>query len=383
MKIQDIRYIPRLSNFQLIAGETGLSREIRNVVIFEYENAKDDQTDYYYHDFIITSLIFAKDNPALMEPMLKKMMELGASGIAVKRAYYEELPSGILAFADTCGIPLFVFDDTYIEDVIVSVASYMQEEKKYSLYQQEIHELITENRSNYDVEKYCRSMNGSYLGCMTAMYLECQNPLSSSPIDQILHTLSMRSYVSFKKDFQFYQYQDGLFILHNGTHLISEKEITTVFHELIEKLGHSLSEFTAGFSSCIQGRTSFDFCFRESYAAFSHAKKQHLTLSHFDAIGNERILFPLLQHKDCQKEYQRLSHLLSVSDGESCMELTATIQAYCACDFQINRTASQLCQHPNTIRYRLKRAMEILGCASQKDFYLTCILLEAFRKQNS
>ena len=381
MKINDIQYIPRIQNFQLIAGKEGISRNIRNVVIFEYEDEKNYEDNYYDEDFIITSLIFAKNNPSLIEPMLKKMMELGASGIAIKRAYYQELPENVLAFANLHELPIFVFDDIYIEDVIVSIADYMQKEKRYSLYQQEILELITENRSPYEIEKYCRLMNNAYSGCMTGAYLECSESKSSQAVDQILHSLLMRRKIKTLKDYQFYQYHNGMFILYNHLNPLNSSSYYHKFTVFIEQFGCRMQDFVVGFSSCLMKRQDIDKCFRESFFACKHAKAAGLSFEHYENIGTDKLIYPLLLDKSCQKEYQYLMQLLSSSDVETGSDLLETIYAYCSCGHNIKQTAEMLFQHPNTIRYRLKRAMELMRSCNQQDFLLQCILLTAYHKQ--
>ena len=378
MKIKDIRYIPRIQDFKLIAGANGISRDIRNVVIFEYEDEKNYEDDYYHHDFIITSLIFAKSNPALIEPMLKKMMQLGASGIAIKRAYYQELPNEVIAFANAHELPIFFFDDIFIEDVIVSIASYMQNEKRYSIYQQEITELITENRSRFEMERYCRLMNNSFLGYMSAVYIECVGNDNRS-IELIFHALLMRHPIEARKDYQFYQYHCGLFLLYNTAEPVTDSLARQRLVSMIEQFGTRFSDYHAGFSTCVHGAQDFDLCFRESYLACCYVKVHGHAQANYAELGIYQLLLPLLMQKDCHRKYEQLLTALYQPEGNGSHELIDTLTVCCTCDFNISTTATRLCQHPNTIRYRLKKASELMQCSSQMELYLNAMLLSSYQ----
>ncbi|NMN93779.1 PucR family transcriptional regulator [Nocardiaceae bacterium YC2-7] len=47
--------------------------------------------------------------------------------------------------------------------------------------------------------------------------------------------------------------------------------------------------------------------------------------------------------------------------GDSARELIATLRAYLACDMHVERTATRLFVHQNTVRYRIARFEELTG----------------------
>ena len=48
-------------------------------------------------------------------------MNQGIASLMVKTAYFSELPQSVIALANRLGTPVFLFDDTYIEEVILQV----------------------------------------------------------------------------------------------------------------------------------------------------------------------------------------------------------------------------------------------------------------------
>ena len=52
---------------------------------------------------VISSLLFAKDNPSLIFPAIKKLNEYGVSAFAFKSIIYENLPNEAISYADENG----------------------------------------------------------------------------------------------------------------------------------------------------------------------------------------------------------------------------------------------------------------------------------------
>ncbi|WP_407717528.1 PucR family transcriptional regulator ligand-binding domain-containing protein, partial [Inconstantimicrobium porci] len=60
-------------------------------------------------DFVLSSLFFAKDNPALIEDALIKLMKRKVAGIAIKTVFFNDIPKSIKSLAETMHIPIFTF----------------------------------------------------------------------------------------------------------------------------------------------------------------------------------------------------------------------------------------------------------------------------------
>lgn len=59
----------------------------------------------------------------------------------------------------------------------------------------------------------------------------------------------------------------------------------------------------------------------------------------------------------------RKRYLEPLSGGDSARELLGTLRAYFACDMHVERTATRLFVHQNTVRYRLARFEELTGAS--------------------
>ena len=64
MQLHALLSLPTFREFRLIAGADGLQREVGNVDILEYEGFTQNYAVFSENDFVLTSLFFAKDDPA-------------------------------------------------------------------------------------------------------------------------------------------------------------------------------------------------------------------------------------------------------------------------------------------------------------------------------
>ena len=136
MQLKELLSLPVFSDFQLIAGNTGLNREVRNVDILEYEWFKQNFSVFSEADFVLTSLFFAKDEPELIYQSFLKLLERKISAIAIKTVFFQELPPEVIKLADENAIPLFTFTSAYMEDLIIGFNELQKTQQRHLLYEE-------------------------------------------------------------------------------------------------------------------------------------------------------------------------------------------------------------------------------------------------------
>ena len=76
-----------LKNLVLVAGSKGLYRNISNVVILDYEGIEGDFSGFHEGDFVITNLLFAKNDVSKIYPAFEALIEIGVSALPSKRYF--------------------------------------------------------------------------------------------------------------------------------------------------------------------------------------------------------------------------------------------------------------------------------------------------------
>jgi sugar diacid utilization regulator len=368
MRVRDLCQIKNLEHFKLIAGQKGLDHIVENAVIFEYESIGHAPENYYKNDFIVSTLIFAKDRPELILSTIQKLVELGISGMAIKAVYDQTLPEEITKYADEQGLPIFLFSDTYIEDVIVSINQYMKSEENYSRYEKEFYELLFENPSAREISEKAVLMNAGQKTNLASMYLCGRNSAGLELISDILSTVSLRKnkfYIA--SDFRLYQFHQGLFILHNFYEAAKTEDYLQKYQMLLSRLAIPATAVVTGLSTVHEGPEGLGLCVRESYFACCYAQIKQQPQALFSDIGIYRFIFPMLVDKTCRAYYETVIAQIRQYDKHNHASIIATLCEYVKSDCDIKRTAEKMYQHPNTIRYRMQKTFDLLGGGSEQE----------------
>ena len=112
----------------LLCGAGGLSQRITSAGVVDYEFVPELKGKYRYtafrrNELEVTSLLYAKDNPYLVEDTIKQLISAGTSGLVIKNVFDIKLRDAILRYADAKNYPIFITDapDFFFEDFLYEV----------------------------------------------------------------------------------------------------------------------------------------------------------------------------------------------------------------------------------------------------------------------
>lgn len=163
LNVKDIMDLPSGQKMRLVAGRKGLERAVVSVEIADYEFAPDVrfapsaefdlEQDMEADSFIITSFLFAKDDPALILPAVERMERMGMAGLAFKQIIYEELPAEVLDYADAHGFPIFSFGKTvWFENIIFDIMYAVQFDDRVYLSEEKIASILSGHMSRAEMD---------------------------------------------------------------------------------------------------------------------------------------------------------------------------------------------------------------------------------------
>lgn len=358
LTISEIRELPVAEDFRLVAGASGLNRLVEhvNLLDFEYDTwepeAKTPDGIFDQKSIIVTSLLFAKNKPEKIYPVIRQLYIDGVSAIAVKEVYYKELPQDVLSFANEKGIPIFMFDSeaNYSENVVVGLTLAIDEHDNVDGLEEKILFLLQENLGNINryklIEELFPNMNMPY---QCFYFMEKGFHSSFSYHHRILSLRNKK-----EKNLIILPYQYGILITAFG-------EDTWSVAEIESRLGLTSTNHYCGISKQTEKQQDIPYMIKQSVFACNHARKMEKSKCHFTEMG---ILQLILPNKDNYwiKEYcEEIANKLKSYDSDGSFELFNTMKAYVhnACD--VNKTSEELILHKNTIRYRISKAKEVLG----------------------
>lgn len=104
MQIRDLMSIPAMQHSRIVAGRAGLNRTVHSVNMMD---APDIMDFLKPNELLLTTAYAMKDQPELLEALVRQMAESGCAGLAVKtRRFLEEIPQRAIETANAYGFPL-------------------------------------------------------------------------------------------------------------------------------------------------------------------------------------------------------------------------------------------------------------------------------------
>ena len=112
---------------------------------------------------ILTSLLFAKDNPDLITDAIKKLDSLNISCFAYKPVFIHKLPQEALDYADKHNFPILEFGgDEFFEDIIMAVNAEIGAGSDIAEIELKLESILDDELSDKDTARFARRLNPDF-----------------------------------------------------------------------------------------------------------------------------------------------------------------------------------------------------------------------------
>lgn len=361
-----------LKNLVLVSGTKGLYRNITNVVILDYEGIEGDFSGFHEGDFVITNLLFAKNDISKIYPAFEALIHIGVSAFAIKTVLFDKLPDDILSLTKRYEIPVFLFNNIYIEDVILSITDHLRSSANYNYYEDLIDSFIAAPSHTPQTNELLNALlpgadTFSNTKNVTALYLLSHNEPDEFSLQRNINKLIVSAkHLKTAADLHILKYKKGILLLYFS----SETDCLTAWNTIMREL--SLSSYAAGLSDTALPLSKIDIAVERSINACRLAVKQHCGPVKYSQLGLYNFIFSLCKDKySCEFLNEKKTVLYEKKNKSLADTLTElTIQ-----HFDIDDTAAALFQHPNTIRYRIGKLKDLFNVKSDLEFQILCVLI--------
>ncbi|MGN0997023.1 MAG: PucR family transcriptional regulator [Candidatus Ventricola sp.] len=362
IRIKELYRLQSLKNLRLIAGQDGLERTVTAAVMLEYDPSRMQLPDFYRGDLVVTTLAYARGDSQLVAQSLCALMNQGIAGLLVKTAYFSELPQTVVTLANRLGTPLFLFDETYIEEVIVAVTDLIRGKRHFVGFEQDLDELMRGGLTAEQVRDKVQRIDptGSRLYRLYALY----------PSER-MQTLEDRLYTLLSGDalaaqrYLCMQWRRMMIVLcHTQEDAQAEQEIGA----LLGLSGVPEDSLCVGASETRAEQSAFGVALCE---AVYGARAAHLTgrrLMQAHELGLYAYLFPMSENPFVCEQCRRQLSRIRAYDSQNRTSLEQTARVYVAQHMEIAATARALYQHPNTVRYRLTKIQRLMELEDEAVF---------------
>lgn len=374
--VADILALPAFEQVQAITRCAGAgAREVRNVGILDCAPDQDNgYLAYIPGEFIVTNLGFARDDPELSERSLLVLIARGVSGIALKKVYRPIVSEHVIAVAEEAGVPLFLYDGAYHEVVAYQALDLIHRDRRESDKGRILDNLL----SGHDPQATRAALyelagtTGSTMQCIAAAPRSLDECSLYATFDALVAVLT-----DFERD---WDVVEATFVFrYHGALLTFVSYAQPPAGVRTRSEGDLVARMrTAGSVSLGVGEetplSDGDMSVREALAALKTAQVENedvvtwADLHHdaFRAAAYEGRLFwrTAALHRAMLEEY----------DDAHGTELAATAEAVARAYGDVRLAGEALHQHPNTVRYRLRKAKDVLGMPDSPDREFTFLL---------
>ena len=355
--IKELFRLQNIHRLRLIAGQDGLERTVTEAVLFEYDPSRVQLPDFYRGDLVVTTLAYARGDAKLVAHSLQALMNQGIAGLMVKTAYFSELPQAVITLANRLGTPVFLFDDTYIEEVILQVTDLIRGKRHFAGFEQDVDALMRGDLTEEQTRERARRIDP--LGQSSYRIYAVSPKERMITLDDKLYAL-METDADAAHRCTFIEWRRMMLALCREDGL-SAQEALTRFGDLLTRAGVDRQSVVIGQSDLREARAQMGASLCEAVYAARAAKLCGKAELAAHELGLYAYLFPMSENPFVCDRCRRVLSAIREYDAQNHTNLEQTALVYVKENMEIAAAAKVLFQHPNTVRYRLSKIQRIIG----------------------
>lgn len=353
-----------LCEARVLAGENGMDRVIKRVSVLECPDYDDYQVLLREGDFFLTSFYAVKDSAAAVDNIIKILVEKRSSGLCIIDAYLDSITPEIKAFADEVSYPvLLISRDVPYADIITDIMDAIIQSKDNTILEMKINEILQSGRDAESVAKLAREINPSFKRNLVAVYCKANK-------GSIKKLASIKSDLESRDTCAAVEYRKGMLVIMSFEEN-NPKFINARLQDLIKNIEFYDIHLKLGVSNVYAGLQNFGMCINEAiFACEAGHKLIDKNVISYNNLGVYKFLLPLQNRPELKKFHDEIIPPVMEYDTKNNSQLFRTAEVYIKNDGSIRKTADEMYQHINTIRYRLSKIKEILKMSDlEGDFY--------------
>jgi len=363
ISVADILKLPSFYGAQILAGSGGLDRQVAKVTVMECPEfpldpevaGLKDNLLFRGGDFFITSLYALKDSPQMFYDTVKLYDSYNSSGMCIIRRYYESLPEDIANLANELNFPIIMVNrNTAYADMIHDITRAILSIDYYHIAISIINDIRSEeNREN--IVSLAYTLNNKIKNNLIVFCLKTEG-LNDDKLKYLSTNIN-----SIEDSFNVQYYNKLMIFISSDVKFTDdaiEKHISKYVY-IIEK--YFANNYSLGVSNYYDNLKYVKECIEEALISCKVSSVVRGNIMQYKDIGTYKILLDINNRATLEKFYDEIMKPLEEYDEIKSGRLKETLLNYVKNDGDINRTAEDLFQHQNTIRYRVNRVKQLLG----------------------
>jgi hypothetical protein len=358
--IQDMMNIDRLRSLKLVAGAGGLDKAVSKVGILDFEFTKTgarhcDDNHWRRDEFVLSTFLYAKDNPALITDAVRKLSLSESSGIAIKNVFSLGIEREAIRYADRNKFPIFIFTDEnlFFEDIILSVNELIRSTRGTDEAERIIASILHGDLDKKNIQRLALEINPSLYNTFVAFYIALKDQRDMNRLPVLLSKGMSRNSALIR-------HMQGLYYIYSASEA-NFIDSAKIFNDLCVAMGLKEKDIYAGESEIQYFLTNFKKALLQcKYAAVIAAIRGRF-LGHYDELGVYKLLLPAVTVGWADDFHNSIIAPIIEHDAQNGTDLLSAAMIYEECRGNVRDAAPILSIHENTVRDRIARIRKILG----------------------
>ncbi|NLY82430.1 MAG: PucR family transcriptional regulator [Clostridiales bacterium] len=367
--ISEMLGMAEFKEFRSLTGDFGINKRIRDIGIHDYESLEQISETFGEGDFVLTTLFVCRDDSKKAEEYICALLDANVSAIAIKEVFFKELPQRCVEKAKEKKIPLMFYPkDIYIEDIIVKIKDLLND-SKYSENLENKIKRISEGLASIEEEAYfIRDINQEDLHNIGVAYLKQKNVNIGKIKSDVENIRKVVSEVPGSKNIFLAVYDGGIMIFIDYEDEYKYKNDLDI---CMSSVGDT-TEYYVGYEIESAEKIELKKTINNAITAARVCKFENKDKMSFEDIGVYKMILPENKNLGMIKYSNEVISKIKKYDLEYNSNLYKTAEKYIDNNGDVGKTAEDLNQHSNTIRYRVGKLKELLGYdkKSNDSFYV-------------
>lgn len=360
--VNEILNLTLFKKFNILTGKEYLTNTVTTAVILEYESSRIQYAGYCYGYFVLVSYFFASTNPELVNGSIKNLIKKHVSGIAIKLLPQEKLPDDIISLAKENHVPILTFYEEFMEDLIININESMKTRSQYIVNEEKLNLIMNEKKDKDQIQRIALEINPNFKEKIISAALISKEPSSNLQIHTYFDKLMYHSSrLNNETSFSFIKLGYSLILICS----FSEEETTTLFglsymKDILVQNGFNPSSFYIGYSAEALDLSHLKESVHRSEIASRVCQFQNSESLSYKYIGIYKYAMSIINDEILCNEIEGKIAILEDYDNQHEANLIRTLISFVNNNGDYSAASKECYQHTNTIRYRIKKAEQLL-----------------------
>lgn len=377
--VADIMALPSFENVSLVVDCPGWEdRMVKNVGIVDCPPDYNEYSVYMPGELILTNMGFAYDDTALAERSLLALIKRGVSAIAVKRVYNAPISDKVRETSRLEGIPLFQYDGAYHERVAYDSLELIRRDREDEGRVHLIERLLDDHDPD-DVKNSLHKLMGAMGASIQCFALASKGRDALSlyavrdTVAAALETVRREHVVIDSIGVGRYKDLILAFVCYAEMKSSAAEEARFRCEDLIALEGDLLCG-----EGGVQPLGDGDLSVRQAITALKYAQPSSGDVVRWEELGLAAFSDAARQDRLFCSASSTYRGILEAYDEEHGGELVHTAECLVQTSGDIKETSEALFQHPNTVRYRIRKMKVLFGMGEMPDKTFLVLLYLVF-----